>query len=144
MYLNFINILLICTSTLLFIKTMRWLINHHIDKYYFFWNNFSESSLMSCSNFVLLLSKFCISNLLFFEALMVKNLSEMWENQVWSLGQEDTLEKGIATHSGIHAWRIPWTEVPRGIYSPLDHKELDMTDQLTLSLSFFAYFTRYV
>ena len=75
---------------------------------------------------------------------MVKNLPAMWETQVWSLGQEGTLEKGIATHSSILAWRIPWTEVPRGIYSPLGHKELDMTDQLTLSLSFFAYFTGYV
>ena len=42
----------------------------------------------------------------------------------------------METHSSILAWRIPWTEVPGGIYSPRGHKELDMTDQLTLSLSF--------
>ena len=44
---------------------------------------------------------------------MVKNLpanAEMLEMQVQSLGQEDSLEKEMATHSSIHAWRIPWTE----------------------------------
>ena len=39
-----------------------------------------------------------------------KNLREMWETRVWSLDEEDPLEKGIATHSSILAWRIPWTE----------------------------------
>ena len=42
-------------------------------------------------------------------AQMVKNLPAMWETWVWSLGSEDPLEKGKATHSGILAWRIPWT-----------------------------------
>ena len=37
--------------------------------------------------------------------------------QVWSLGQEDPLEKGMATHSGILAWRIPWTEKLGGLQS---------------------------
>ena len=41
---------------------------------------------------------------------MVKNLPAMQETQVPSLGQEDPLEKGMATHSSILAWRIPWTE----------------------------------
>ena len=36
----------------------------------------------------------------------------MWETQVQSLDQEDSLEKGMATHSSILAWRIPWTEEP--------------------------------
>ena len=45
-------------------------------------------------------------------AQMVKNLSAMQETRVLSLGQEDPLEKGRATHSGIVAWRIPWTEEP--------------------------------
>ena len=40
---------------------------------------------------------------------MVKRLPSMWETQVQSLGQED-LEKEIATHSSILAWKIPWTE----------------------------------
>ena len=41
---------------------------------------------------------------------MVKNLPAMQETHVRSLGQEDPLEKGMATHSCILAWRIPWTE----------------------------------
>ena len=54
---------------------------------------------------------------------MVKNL---WETQVWTLGQEDPLEEGMATYSSILAWRIPWTEEPSGLQS-MGHKELDMT-----------------
>ena len=53
-------------------------------------------------------------------ALVVKNPlanSGDWETQVWSLGQEDTLEEGMATHSSILAWRIPWTEEPGGLQS---------------------------
>ena len=42
----------------------------------------------------------------------VRNLPAMWETQVGSLGWEDLLEKGIATHSSVLAWRIPWTEEP--------------------------------
>ena len=41
---------------------------------------------------------------------MVKYLPAVQEFQVQSLGQEDPLEKGMATHSNIFAWRIPWTE----------------------------------
>ena len=50
-------------------------------------------------------------------AQTVKNLPAMWETQVRSLGQEDPMEKGMATHSSIHAWRIPWTEPPGGLQS---------------------------
>ena len=60
-------------------------------------------------------------------AQTVKNLPAMQETQVQFLGQEDSLEKGMATHSSILAWRIPWTEKPGGLYSPWGHKELDMT-----------------
>ena len=42
--------------------------------------------------------------------LVVKNLPEMQETQIRSLGQEDALEKKMATHSSILAWDIPWTE----------------------------------
>ena len=45
-------------------------------------------------------------------AQTVKNLPAMQETQVLSLGQEDPLEKGMATHSSTLAWRIPWTEEP--------------------------------
>ena len=48
-------------------------------------------------------------------AQMVKNLPAMQENQVQSLGQEDPLEKGRATHSNILAWRIPWTDKASGL-----------------------------
>ena len=43
---------------------------------------------------------------------MVKNPPAMQETQVWFLGQEDPLEKGMETHSSIIVWRIPWTEEP--------------------------------
>ena len=59
-------------------------------------------------------------------AQTVKNLPAC-RRQVRSLGQEDPLEKGMATHSSILAWRIPWTEDLRG-YSPLGRKELDITE----------------
>ena len=45
---------------------------------------------------------------------MVKNLAAMQEIWVWSLGQEDSLEEGMATHSNILAWRIQWVEKPDG------------------------------
>jgi len=45
-------------------------------------------------------------------AQTVKNLPAKQETQVWSLGWEDPLEKGMATHSSILAWRIPWTKEP--------------------------------
>ena len=48
---------------------------------------------------------------------MVKNLPEVQETQVHSLGQNDPLEKEMATHSSILAWRIPWTEEPGGLQS---------------------------
>ena len=50
-------------------------------------------------------------------AKTVKNLPPMKETQVRSLGQEDPLEKGMATHSSILAWRIPWTEEPGRLQS---------------------------
>ena len=46
---------------------------------------------------------------------MVKSLTAMWETRVRSLGWEDPLEKEMATHSSILAWRIPWTEEPGGL-----------------------------
>ena len=50
-------------------------------------------------------------------AQMVKNMPAMQETQVQPLGQEDLLEKGMATHSSITAWRIPWTEESGGLQS---------------------------
>ena len=89
-------------------------------------------------------------------AQMRNNLPAMWEAWVQSLAREDSLEEGVATHSSILAWRIPWTEEPGRVskswaqlkslrthtqthqwkkqalsllagYSPWGHKELDMT-----------------
>ena len=53
-------------------------------------------------------------------------MKEMQEAQVRSLGWEDPLEEGIATHSSILAWRMPWTEEPGWLQST-GSKELDMT-----------------
>ena len=58
-------------------------------------------------------------------AQTVKNLPAMRETWLWSLGWEDPLEEGMATHSSILVWRIPWT-------SPQGRKESDTTEQLSL------------
>ena len=50
-------------------------------------------------------------------AQMVKNLPAMQETWVQALGQKDPLERGMATHSSILAWRSPWTELPGGLQS---------------------------
>ena len=55
-------------------------------------------------------------------AQMVKNLPAMWETCVQSLGQEDSLEKGMTTHFRILAWRILWTEEPGGLQSMGSHR----------------------
>ena len=48
---------------------------------------------------------------------MVKRVPATWETQVHSLGQEDLLEKEMATNSSTLAWKIPWTEEPGGLQS---------------------------
>ena len=67
-------------------------------------------------------------------AQIVKCLPVMWETQVQSLGQEDPLEKGMAIHSSVFVWRIPWTEEPGGLQS-WGCKESDTTERLSLHLS---------
>ena len=62
-------------------------------------------------------------------AQRLKCLPAMWETWVRSLGQEDPLEKEMATHSSILAWRIPWTEELGGLQST-GRKELDTTERL--------------
>jgi len=52
----------------------------------------------------------------------------MQETRVQSLGQEDPLEKGMATHSSNLAWRIPWTEEPGRLFSSWGHKELNTSE----------------
>ena len=63
----------------------------------------------------------------FLVAQVIKNLPAMQETRIQSLGQEDPLEKGLATHSSILAWKIPWTEEP----GRLKHMGSDTTEQLT-------------
>ena len=55
-------------------------------------------------------------------------MQETQETWVQSLGPEDPLEEGMATHSSILAWRIPWTEGSLVGYSPWDRKQLDMSE----------------
>ena len=87
---------------------------------------------------------------------VIKNLSAMQETLVQSLGLEDPLEKEMATHSSIPAWRIPWTEEPGSLYSPWGHKELDTTELLhftwetcvrnhgaEINMDLFSYFKAY-
>jgi len=66
---------------------------------------------------------------------MVKNLPAKWEIRVRSLGREDPLEKEMAAHSSILAWRITWTEEPGGLQS--------MGSQRVGHNSFFAFFRMY-
>ena len=63
-------------------------------------------------------------------AQKVKILPSVKKTQIWSLGGEDPLEKEMATHSSILAWRIPWTEEPGELQST-GYKESDTTEQLT-------------
>ena len=67
-------------------------------------------------------------------AQLVKNPPAMRGTWVRSLGYEDPLEKGKATHSSILVWRIPWT-----VYSPWGCKELDTTERLSLHPSATGY-----
>ena len=67
---------------------------------------------------------------------MVKNMPAVWETWVWSLGQEDSLKKGMATHSSILAWRIPWTEEPGGPLSMGSHRVgYDWVTTVSLSMN---------
>ena len=66
-------------------------------------------------------------------AQTVKNLPATQETLVKSPGKEDPLEKGMANHFSILAWKIPWMEETDGLRS-WSHKELDTTEQRTLSI----------
>ena len=72
------------------------------------------------------------------EAQMVKNLPAAQETRVRSLGQEDPLEKVLATHSSILAWRIPWTEEPDGLQSMGSHR---VGHDWATNTFFFTYFS---
>ena len=67
----------------------------------------------------------------------LKQLPEMRETQVWSLGREDPLEKEVATHSSILAWRIPWREEPGRLQS-MGSQRVGHDWATSLSLSFLS------
>ena len=71
----------------------------------------------SCSFIFPSLAQQNISGFDLLVAQKVKNLFAMWETQVQFLGREDPLEKGMATHSSILIWRIPWAKEPDGLQS---------------------------
>ena len=75
---------------------------------------FFGAQLGQTATVILLLIRFYGASLV---AQMVKSLPTMWEVQVQSLGWDDPLEKGMATHSSILSWRIPWTEEHGGLQS---------------------------
>ena len=70
-------------------------------------------------------------------AQTVKRLSTMWETWVPSLGREDPLEKEMATHSSILAWRIPWMEELGGLHTVhgVTKSQTRLSDFTSLSLS---------
>ena len=63
-------------------------------------------------------------------AQTVKHLPAMQKTRVQSLGWENPLEKEMATHSSVDAWKIPWTEEPSGLQS-MGSQRVNMTEQLT-------------
>ena len=67
-------------------------------------------------------------------AQTVKNLPAMQETWVPTLGWEDSLEKGMTTHSSILAWRIPWTDEPGRLHS-WGHKEVESETEMSKQLS---------
>ena len=69
-------------------------------------------------------------------ALMVKNLPAVWDTWVLSLGWEDSLEEGMATHSKFLPGESPWTEEPGGALGPWGCEESDMTKHRTALLHY--------
>ena len=80
-------------------------------------SHFYQSCDQSTARALLILSLVSVISGVSRVAQMVKNLPAMWETQVRSLDQQDSLEKGMATHSSSLAWRSPWIEEPGGLQS---------------------------
>ena len=78
-------------------------------------------------------------------AQMVKHLPTMWETWVWSLGQEDPLEKEMAPHSSTLAWKIQWMEEP-GVLQSMGSQRVghDWVTSFSLSLFIFQVFIEFV
>ena len=75
---------------------------------------------------------------------MVKNLPALQETQVLSLGWEDPLEKGMATHCSILAWRIQWTEEPGGLVHGVAKSQTQLSDTFPLYLLKYFQFEKIV
>ena len=101
---------------------------NYITFYVYF---FSPSNFASLTNFNL--TVVVNHEWAYLVAQMVKNPPAMQETWVQSLGWEDPLEEGMATHSNILAWRIPMDRGACQGYSPWGRKELDMTERLSTS-----------
>ena len=100
------------------VSTMKFLLGHMLPRKNS--TQWLETERVGKQSMSLLLQNKISSLYLFMASLvawMVKHLPTMQETWVWSLGQEDTLEKEMATHSSIHAWKISWTEEPGGLQS---------------------------
>ena len=93
----------------------------------------TRSNYTSVNNHCLF--KLCSS----FVAQSVKNLPAVWETWAWSLGQEDPLKKGMATHSSFLAWRIPWTEEPGMLQSRESQRVTKVLNYINLSFSLFTF-----
>ena len=75
---------------------------------------------------------------------MVTRLPTMWETWVQSLGWEDPLEKEIATHSRILAWKIPWTEEPARLQSMASQRVGRLSDFTSLTVEDFSWVLNYI
>ena len=99
---------------------MQGLVNYVEDFYHYYKGNehpWKKLCLCACRVSVCIVKHLQFKNLILTEAQTLKNLPTMRETQVPSLSGEDPLEKGMATHSSILAWRIPWTQDPGELQS---------------------------
>ena len=112
--------------------------------------SYKSSSKFSCYNFIVCFDSVAPVNFFYhirnstcyqldsLVAQTVKSLPAIWENWVWSLDPEDPLEKEMATHSGILAWEIPWTEKHGGLQS-IGSRRVRHDWATALSFSFFSF-----
>ena len=109
-------------------KGQTWLSDQHFQLFYFYVflmpQSYSESMTKKQYLSLRLLLYWVVRASL--TAQLVKNLPAMQETRDWFKGQEDPLEKEMATHSSILAWKIPWTEEPGGLQS-MGSQESDTT-----------------
>ena len=127
--------------------TLKSLLQHHSSKISILWHSASfmahfhihtwrlEKSYLSL--YRPLLTKWCLCSLVYclgiswasLAAQTIKNLFAMQETWVWSLSRKDPLEKEMATHSSILAWRIPWTEEPGVLQSMGSQSKTRLSDK---------------